>query len=70
MERTFAVLRSESNPDRVWPASARDQPDQDITVFLLPSMAEPKEISAYIASLATESNSYIKGQTLTVSGGE
>ena len=33
-------------------------------------MAEPKEISAYIASLATESNSYMTGQTLTVSGGE
>jgi len=33
-------------------------------------MAEPKEISAYIVSLATESNSYMTGQTLTVSGGE
>ena len=33
-------------------------------------MAEPKEISAYIASLVTESNSYMTGQTLTVSGGE
>jgi NAD(P)-dependent dehydrogenase (short-subunit alcohol dehydrogenase family) len=33
-------------------------------------MAEPKEISAYIISLTTESNSYITGQTLTISGGE
>ena len=33
-------------------------------------MAEPKEISDYIASLVTESNSYMTGQTLTVSGGE
>ena len=33
-------------------------------------MAEPKEISAYIANLVTESNSYMTGQTLTVSGGE
>ena len=33
-------------------------------------MAEPKEISDYITSLTTDSNSYMTGQTLTVSGGE
>ena len=33
-------------------------------------MAEPSEISAYIVSLTTDSNSYMTGQTLTVSGGE
>ena len=33
-------------------------------------MAEPKEISAYITNLTTDSNSYMTGQTLTVSGGE
>ena len=33
-------------------------------------MAEPKEISDYIVNLTTESNSYMTGQTLTVSGGE
>jgi len=33
-------------------------------------MAEPKEISNYITNLTTESNSYMTGQTLTVSGGE
>ena len=33
-------------------------------------MAEPKEIAAYIVNLTTENNSYITGQTLTVSGGE
>jgi|ETNmetMinimDraft_33_1059910.scaffolds.fasta_scaffold107640_2 NAD(P)-dependent dehydrogenase (short-subunit alcohol dehydrogenase family) len=33
-------------------------------------IAEPKEISDYIESLVTESNSYVTGQTLTVSGGE
>ena len=33
-------------------------------------MAEPKEISTYIVSLVTESNSYMTGQTLTVLGGE
>ena len=33
-------------------------------------MAEPKEISDYIMSLTTDSNSYMTGQTLTVSGGE
>ncbi len=33
-------------------------------------MAEPNEISAYIVSLTTDSNSYMTGQTVTVSGGE
>ena len=33
-------------------------------------MAEPKEISNYITNLSTDSNSYMTGQTLTVSGGE
>jgi len=33
-------------------------------------MAEPKEISAYIKNLVTESNSYMTGQTISVSGGE
>ena len=33
-------------------------------------MAEPKEISAYIVDLTTAKNSYMTGQTITVSGGE
>ena len=33
-------------------------------------MAEPKEISSYIKNLVTESNSYMTGQTISVSGGE
>ena len=33
-------------------------------------MAEPREISTYITSLTTDKNSYMTGQTLTVSGGE
>jgi len=33
-------------------------------------MAEPVEISAYITNLTTDSNSYMTGQTITVSGGE
>ena len=33
-------------------------------------MAEPKEIAVYIKNLATEDNSYMTGQTITVSGGE
>ena len=33
-------------------------------------MAEPQEIANYIMSLTTETNSYITGQTLAVSGGE
>ena len=33
-------------------------------------IAEPKEISVYITNLVTDSNSYMTGQTLTVSGGE
>ena len=33
-------------------------------------MAEPKEISAYITNLTTDSNYYMTGQTLTASGGE
>ena len=33
-------------------------------------MAEPKEISNYITNLVTEKNSYMTGQTITVSGGE
>ena len=33
-------------------------------------MANPKEISAYIMNLTTDNNSYMTGQTLTVSGGE
>ena len=33
-------------------------------------MAEPKEISNYIINLTTEKNSYMTGQTVTVSGGE
>ena len=36
----------------------------------LKRMAEPKEISVYITSLTTENNSYMTGQTITVSGGE
>ena len=33
-------------------------------------MATPKEISIYITNLTTDSNSYMTGQTITVSGGE
>ena len=33
-------------------------------------MAEPKEISSYIINLATDNNSYITGQTISISGGE
>ena len=33
-------------------------------------MAEPREISVYIMNLITDSNSYMTGQTITVSGGE
>ncbi len=33
-------------------------------------MAEPKEIANYIINLTTSKNSYMTGQTLTVSGGE
>ena len=33
-------------------------------------MAEPKEISIYITNLTTDSNSYMTGQTIVVSGGE
>ena len=41
-------------------------------IKLIPAnrMAEPKEISTYIVSLVTENNSYMTGQTLTISGGE
>ena len=41
-------------------------------IKLIPAnrMAEPKEISVYITSLVTENNSYMTGQTITVSGGE
>ena len=33
-------------------------------------MAKPEEMSAYITNLTTDNNSYITGQTITVSGGE
>ena len=33
-------------------------------------MAEPKEISSCIMNLATDKNSYITGQTISISGGE
>ena len=33
-------------------------------------MAEPSEISKYINDLVTEKNSFMTGQTITVSGGE
>ena len=33
-------------------------------------MAKPSEIASYIVNLSTEKNSYMTGQTLTVSGGE
>jgi NAD(P)-dependent dehydrogenase (short-subunit alcohol dehydrogenase family) len=33
-------------------------------------MAEPKEIATYIKDLVTEKNSYMTGQTITISGGE
>ena len=33
-------------------------------------MAEPKEISSCIINLATEKNSYMTGQTISISGGE
>ena len=33
-------------------------------------MASPKEIANYIINLTTETNSYMTGQTISVSGGE
>ena len=41
-------------------------------IKLIPAnrMAVPKEISVYIINLTTESNSYMTGETITVSGGE
>ena len=41
-------------------------------VMLIPAarMASPKEIASYILNLSTETNTYITGQTIAVSGGE
>ena len=33
-------------------------------------MATPKEVAIYIVKLATEENSYMTGQTISISGGE
>ena len=41
-----------------------------IRLIPIKRMAEPKEISGYIMNLVTDKNSYMTGQTLTVSGGE
>jgi len=41
-----------------------------IKLIPMKRMAEPKEISIYIKKVTTDSNSYMTGQTLTVSGGE
>ena len=40
--------------------------------LLIPAarMASPKEIASYILNLSTETNTYITGQTIAVSGGE
>ena len=43
---------------------------QRLKLIPMNRMAEPKEIASYIVNLTTEKNSYMTGQTLTVSGGE
>tara|TARA_Y100000590_G_scaffold18275_1_gene21781 strand:+ start:44915 stop:45643 length:729 start_codon:yes stop_codon:yes gene_type:complete len=43
---------------------------QRLKLIPINRMAEPKEIASYIVNLSTEKNSYMTGQTLTVSGGE
>jgi len=43
---------------------------QRLKLIPINRMAEPKEISSYILNLSTENNSYMTGQTITVSGGE
>ena len=43
---------------------------QRVKLIPMSRMAEPKEISSYIINLTTENNSYMTGQTVTVSGGE
>ena len=43
---------------------------QRLKLIPMNRMAEPKEIALYIVNLTTEKNSYMTGQTLTVSGGE
>jgi NAD(P)-dependent dehydrogenase (short-subunit alcohol dehydrogenase family) len=44
--------------------------NQRLKLIPINRMAEPKEISSYILNLSTENNSYMTGQTITVSGGE
>ena len=44
--------------------------NQRLKLIPINRMAEPKEISTYILNLSTENNSYMTGQTITVSGGE
>ena len=43
---------------------------QRLKLIPINRIAEPKEISVYITNLVTDSNSYMTGQTITVSGGE
>ena len=46
------------------------QMKERIKLIPIKRMAQPKEIAFYIINLVTENNSYMTGQTLTVSGGE
>ena len=41
-----------------------------IKLIPIKRMAEPDEIAKHIVNLTTENNSYITGETVTISGGE
>ncbi len=44
--------------------------NERVKLIPIKRMATPKEIATYIVKLVTEENSYITGQTISVSGGE
>ena len=41
-----------------------------INLIPIKRMAKPKEISNYIVNLVLDENSYMTGQTISISGGE
>ena len=71
-----AVSAALNNPDRTIKKAVLSR-NAAIRIGLDPDnlqtniqLAEPKEIAIYIKNLTTQENSYMTGQTITVSGGE
>ena len=65
-DKIFCLIPARSESKRIKNKNMKKR----INLIPIKRMAEPKEISNYIVNLVFDENSYMTGQTISISGGE